>query len=171
MSKEKNHPEGNPETKTVPLSVLEQAMWERDVALHQLRDHYHVGLGEIQNPAMTAIEGINWDQVSESVECLKACTSKEGKESLDAVIRVFDTLHSAYVAGGCCNYFGMVRWCEDDLVDALEERNIPATKSNVQRLRNRLEHQVFAAPMISAGWDFIDATIDVLQQEGKLEEK
>lgn len=53
-------------------SAIEQIMWERNTALQQLRDHYHVGLGEVQNPLMKALDKTDMPLLFEEKEALCA---------------------------------------------------------------------------------------------------
>lgn len=156
------------EKTTVSRTAYEQTAWERDVAVEQLRDHYHVGLGEAQNPVMAAVESINWNCVVDAVEHLKAGTSAE-RENLNKVIQVLTALHNASAAGGGCEYFGKVRWCDEDLAGALEERGIPSTERNINMLREQCERHDFTDFMVSAGWDFINSAIGTLDRESKFE--
>lgn len=152
----------------VSRATYEQTAWERDTAVEQLREHYHVGLGEAQNPVMAAVESINWNCVVDAVEHLKAGTSAE-RENLNKVIRVLTALHNASAAGGGCEYFGKVRWCDEDLTNALEEHGIPATERNINMLREQCERHDFTDFMVSAGWDFINSAIGTLDRESKFE--
>lgn len=65
-------------------------------------------------------------------------------------------------------WFGIVRWCEEDLKSALEENGFPVTDKNVAELYNRLQHHSFTDCMIATGWDFINDTISNLDYEGNL---
>lgn len=56
-------------------------------------------------------------------------------------------------------WFGIVRWCEEDLKVALENRGLPATEENIAKLRNRLDDHWFTDHMIEAGWDYIYSCI------------
>lgn len=53
------------------------------------------------------------------------------------------------------DWFGMVRWCEDDLKNALEVQDYPATENNVAKLRCLCDHHSFEDRMIERGWDHI----------------
>lgn len=68
-------------------------------------------------------------------------------------------------------WFGVVRWCEEDLKNALENNGYPVTDDNVDELLVQLEHHSFTDCMIAAGWDFIDYTISQLAFEGKIKEE
>lgn len=55
------------------------------------------------------------------------------------------------------SYFGIVKWTNADLAEALEENNIPATEENIATLRDECENNHhFTEPMIAAGWDTIN---------------
>ena len=58
-----------------------------------------------------------------------------------------------YKDGG--EWFGKVRWCDDDLEAALTEKNVPVTEENVAKLRQMCSHHSLNDAMISVGWDFI----------------
>ena len=52
-------------------------------------------------------------------------------------------------------YFGMVRWNEDDLRNALEENDVRPTDERVAQLRKLCESSSFEEAMIGAGGDII----------------
>ena len=52
-------------------------------------------------------------------------------------------------------WFGQVRWCEEDLKNALEEQGYPVTENNIAKLYNACEKHWFTDRMIEAGWDYI----------------
>jgi hypothetical protein len=52
-------------------------------------------------------------------------------------------------------WFGKVRWCEEDLEEALKEQGYPVTENNVSKLRSLCEHHFFTDCMIERGWDYI----------------
>lgn len=56
-------------------------------------------------------------------------------------------------------WFGIVRWHEDDIRDALEQSGYEATDEAVGLIRQKCEHHFFKDNMISAGWDCIYAYI------------
>lgn len=66
-------------------------------------------------------------------------------------------------------YFGIVRWCDEDLANALTGHGYQASEDNIAELRTKLEHHSFTDHMISAGWDFIESCIFDIEQD--LEEK
>jgi hypothetical protein len=53
------------------------------------------------------------------------------------------------------NWFGMVRWCDADLENALEVAGFEPTAARVGLLRSRLEDHSFTDVMIECGWDVI----------------
>lgn len=67
-------------------------------------------------------------------------------------------------------YFGVVRWCDEDIIAALNESGIPADENNVARVISLLQHHSFTDVMIERGWDHIYTTIDNLKNEGVLKE-
>lgn len=52
-------------------------------------------------------------------------------------------------------WFGIVRWCDADLKEALILRGYPATENNIARLRNLCETHWFTDSMIETGWEYI----------------
>lgn len=52
-------------------------------------------------------------------------------------------------------WFGVVRWCDDDIKDALDLYGITITESNIARLRSICKHHSFTDVMIERGWDYI----------------
>lgn len=56
-------------------------------------------------------------------------------------------------------FFGVVRWCDDDLRLALRKDGYKTNEDNVAKLREMLEHHSFIDHMIEAGWNFIEYTI------------
>lgn len=57
-------------------------------------------------------------------------------------------------------YFGMVRWNEDDLRNALEENDVRPTDELVAQLRKLCEHTDFEDAIVCAGWDIIYSYIN-----------
>ncbi len=57
-------------------------------------------------------------------------------------------------------YFGEVRWNEDDLRNALEENDVKSTDERVAQLRKLCEHTDFEDAMICAEWDIIYGCIN-----------
>lgn len=60
------------------------------------------------------------------------------------------------------DWFGKVRWCDDDIVDALQFKCINPTDEKVSLVRRQLEHHGFQDHQIGSGWDYIYSTIDNL---------
>ena len=56
-------------------------------------------------------------------------------------------------------WFGQVRWCDEDLVEALDDNGYPATEKNVSKLRRKCDSHWFTDHMIEAGWDYINAQV------------
>lgn len=56
-------------------------------------------------------------------------------------------------------WFGIVRWCRDDLVSALIDKGYPLTENNISKLYEICNHHWFSDHMIEAGWDFINCNI------------
>lgn len=69
------------------------------------------------------------------------------------------------------DWFGKVRWCNDDIVDALQYKLINPTDENVARVRDQLEHHGFRDMQVEAGWDYIYSTIDNLELDDDDEEE
>ena len=57
-------------------------------------------------------------------------------------------------------WFGNVRWCEEDLISALVDNKVHATARNVAKLRKVVDTHWFIDFMIEAGWDYIQAKIE-----------
>lgn len=56
-------------------------------------------------------------------------------------------------------WFGKVRWCEDDLKAALEDRGYPVTENNVDKLFVICNSHWFTDYMIEAGWEYMYSNI------------
>lgn len=52
-------------------------------------------------------------------------------------------------------WFGQVRWCEDDLKAALEAQGYPVTENNIAKLYALCDRHWFTDRMIEAGWEYI----------------
>lgn len=63
--------------------------------------------------------------------------------------------------------FGKVQWGKNDLVEALERYNIPATDKNVERLYKLIHEDWLVDHMVETGWDYI---YGVIEGEGKWDE-
>lgn len=57
-------------------------------------------------------------------------------------------------------WFGMVRWCDEDLRNALETHDIAPTAANVSKLRHACSHHSFEDHQIEAGWNYIYSVIN-----------
>lgn len=56
-------------------------------------------------------------------------------------------------------FFGIVRWCEEDIEEALRQRGYNPTPEMVAVIRNCCNHHCFTDYMIEAGWNMIDRYI------------
>lgn len=61
------------------------------------------------------------------------------------------------------DWFGKVRWCNDDIVAALQKKHIKPTDENVSLVRRQLEHHIFRDVQIERGWGHIDWVIEDLE--------
>ena len=52
-------------------------------------------------------------------------------------------------------WFGQVRWCEEDLANALKKQGYPVTENNIAKLRAICEHHFFTDCMIETGWEYM----------------
>lgn len=52
-------------------------------------------------------------------------------------------------------WFGVVRWCDDDIKNALETQRVTVTENNIEKLRNMCSHHSFTDMMIEQGWEFM----------------
>lgn len=66
-------------------------------------------------------------------------------------------------------WFGEVRWCDNDLKNALIEAGYFATENNVAEIRTRCGSHRFVDQMIDAGWDYIYNAIFDAYSDGRLE--
>lgn len=57
-------------------------------------------------------------------------------------------------------WFGIVRWCDEDIAGALKERGFEANDYNIGMIRELCSHHSFKDQMISAGWDYINSMIE-----------
>lgn len=60
-------------------------------------------------------------------------------------------------------WFGTVRWCEEDLKNSLERLEVPVTEENIRKVRKMCEHHSFTDQMVEAGWDIIDQFVGELK--------
>lgn len=67
-------------------------------------------------------------------------------------------------------WFGKVRWCEEDLVGALKDKEYPVTENNVKKLYDQCSSHWFIDYMVEAGWDYIYSCIDCDNTLDKYEE-
>ena len=59
------------------------------------------------------------------------------------------------------DYFGIVRWGDEDIRCALEERGYAQTQNNIDEVRCAVENNsYFTGSMIEAGWDCIYCAVD-----------
>lgn len=66
-------------------------------------------------------------------------------------------------------WFGVVRWCNGDIISQLETMGIAASDDNVNAVRCACENNHhFTDGMIEAGWESLSETIASLRDEGKL---
>lgn len=67
-------------------------------------------------------------------------------------------------------WFGIVRWCDDDIAAMLEGMGIDATKKNIAAVRCACENNHhFTDGMIEAGWAAIEYAINRLNEKGELD--
>ena len=52
-------------------------------------------------------------------------------------------------------WFGIVRWCEKDLKNALETQGYPVTENNISKLYDICNSHWFVDNMIEAGWEYM----------------
>lgn len=52
-------------------------------------------------------------------------------------------------------WFGQVRWCDDDLKEALRVQGYAITENNMAKLRQLCESHWFTDYMIQAGWEYM----------------
>lgn len=52
-------------------------------------------------------------------------------------------------------WFGIVRWCDNDIKNALETQGIAVTENNVDKLKSLCLHHSFTDEMIERGWEHI----------------
>ncbi len=53
------------------------------------------------------------------------------------------------------NYFGVVRWCIEDVEDAIEVQGFKPTEENVKTVMAELNETALTAVMIQAGWEYL----------------
>lgn len=52
-------------------------------------------------------------------------------------------------------WFGQVRWCEEDFETALKENGYPVTENNINKLMAACQSHWFTDHMVEAGWEYI----------------
>lgn len=57
------------------------------------------------------------------------------------------------------DWFGIVRWHEDDIREALLNRGFEPTEEAIRCIRSKAEHHFFEDSMIETGWDLLYAFI------------
>lgn len=67
------------------------------------------------------------------------------------------------------DWFGIVRWCDSDLENALERYGLEPNDEMIGELRRRCDTHHLEDCMIAAGWDYIDYTISEMEREGAFE--
>ena len=68
-------------------------------------------------------------------------------------------------------YFGVIRWCREDLIEALEVYGVEPAEDAVLTLYERVNTHWFADLMIEHGWAFIFSCMSDLIHENKLKKK
>ena len=63
------------------------------------------------------------------------------------------------------DWFGNVRWCNEDIEYALDEHGYRPTDEAVAVIRKKCEHHSFWDGMVETGWDYINAYIDESKDE------
>ena len=57
-------------------------------------------------------------------------------------------------------WFGIVRWCDDDIANAIETQGYEPTEENIAKVRNAVDTHHFVDWMIENGWEYIYQTVD-----------
>ena len=66
-------------------------------------------------------------------------------------------------------WFGLVRWCDDDIAEKLREMDIDPTPAHIAAVRSLCEDgHCLEDTMIEAGWNTIEYLIDELMEDGKI---
>ena len=68
-------------------------------------------------------------------------------------------------------YFGEVKWNEEDLVNALECMDYPVTENNIAKLYAICSSHWFTDYMIEAGWNYMYSRIGEDDSWDKFEEE
>lgn len=56
-------------------------------------------------------------------------------------------------------WFGVVRWCDEDIADALENCGHDKCIENIAKIRDKCMSHWFQDAMVETGWDYIYAYI------------
>lgn len=66
-------------------------------------------------------------------------------------------------------WFGMVRWCDDDIAEKLQEMDIEPTPAHIAAVRSLCEdHHYFTDAMIETGWSVMEYLIDEARENGEI---
>lgn len=65
-------------------------------------------------------------------------------------------------------WFGVVRWCDEDIRCALDLAGFEPTIENVSSVRRKCEHHSFTDAMIERGWEVMEQMIWQARQEGSI---
>ena len=66
-------------------------------------------------------------------------------------------------------WFGVVRWCDDDIAEKLREMDVEPTPTHIAVVRSFCENgHCLEDTMIEAGWNTIEYLIDELMEDGKI---
>ena len=68
-------------------------------------------------------------------------------------------------------YFGIIRWCREDLIEALELCGIEPTEDAIDTLYERVDTHWFTDFMTERGWALIFSCLSDLIHENKLRKK
>lgn len=89
-------------------SAIEQILWERDTAIQQLKNDYHVGFGESQNPLMKALPHTDWSMLFKQKLALYTIECEMTNNN----------------CGAAADYLSGVVHFLDELLDAAEEKGL-----------------------------------------------
>lgn len=78
----------------------------------------------------------------------RPCTHKGEGEILKALEDYCDS-----------QWFGKVRWCDDDIREALRNNGFKDCEVNISVIRKECEHHCFKDGMIETGWHYINSYI------------
>lgn len=68
------------------------------------------------------------------------------------------------------DYFGVVRWCDGDIEEALSNHGYKVTDDAIAIIRKQCEHHFFKDNMIASGWHCIDCYIEECAEQLEEEE-